>query len=119
MNVWFWDEAIAVGILVIAVVMSVACHNDPAIRESPIKTAGRRLTIVSQVLATAWVVWLTFEPGGHGMNQPAFFVFLLWGLGSIMSSLDYIGRRWGREISELVKPQVYYERRKQPRGRTQ
>lgn len=112
-----WDEVITIGITGIAALLNLACHNDHQIKESPIKTAGRRLMITAQLLAITWVIWLTVELGDSLMSRTSFFIFLLWGLGSIMSSLDHIGRRWGREISELLKPKVYYERRKHPRGR--
>jgi predicted acyltransferase len=115
MSVSMWDEILIIFLAGLATLLSVACHNDRQIWESPIKLAGRRLMIAAQVLLIVWVVWLTREFGGGSMTKPIFFIGLLWNLGSIMSSVDHIARRWGREISELMKPEVYYERRRIPR----
>ncbi len=115
MNLLFWDEIVVIALMTVAALLGIACHNDHHIKESLIKTAGRRLVIAAQLLVIVRLVWLLRELGDVMMTLPFFLVFLLWGLGSIMSSLDHIARRWGREISELTKPKIYYERRKQPR----
>lgn len=110
-----WDDLSVITMIGLALVLNVACHNDTKIVESPIKTAGRRLTMMAQTLLLLRIGQVIIEYGGSAMSKPILFVLLLWGLGSIMASLDHIARRWGREISELLKPTTRYERRKHPR----
>jgi hypothetical protein len=111
-----WEDVIVILTIGAALVLNVACHNDPKIVESTIKTAGRRLVMTVQALLLVRIGQAIVEYGGSAMSKPILFVLLLWGLGSIMSSLDHIARRWGREISELLQPAARYERRKHPRG---
>jgi hypothetical protein len=110
-----WDDAAVVAIMGTAVLLNVACHNDPAIKESLVKTAGRRLLITAQSILLFRLIQVLYEFGGSGMSKPILFVMLLWGLGSIMSSIDHITRRWGREVSDLLKPSTRYERRRHQR----
>lgn len=109
------DELLVVLIMLIALILNWAVHNDRLIRESLIMTAGRRVQMMGQLLISVRLIWLVIEMGDSSMSFPAFLTFVLWGLGSIMCNLDHIARRWGREISDLLKPSVYYERRKHPR----
>jgi len=111
-----WDDLSVIAMIGLALVMNLACHNDLKIVESDIKTAGRRLTMTAQALLLFRIAQTIVEYGGSSMSKPILFVLLLWGLGSIMSSLDHIARRWGREISEMLQPAARYERRKHPRG---
>lgn len=110
-----WDDLLVIVMTGLALILNLACHNDIKIVESEIKTAGRRLTMMAQALLLLRLVQAIWEYGGSAMSRPILFVLLLWGLGSIMSSLDHIARRWGREISELLKPSSYYDRRRRPR----
>lgn len=110
-----WDEVLIIVIMGFAFALNLACHNDRHIKESAIMAGSRRVIMVSQLLVIAWLMLAVIEYGDAWLNRSSFFVFMLWGLGSCMGSLDHIARRWGREISELLKPKVYYERRKTPR----
>lgn len=110
-----WDDLSVITVVGMAFVLSLACHNDPKIVESSIKTAGRRLTLTAQALLLFRVVQVVIEYGGSSMSKPILFVLLLWGMGSIMGSLDHIARRWGRDISKLLEPSTRYERRRHPR----
>lgn len=107
-----WDDVSVLVMMGSALVLNLACHNDPLIVESAIKTAARRLTMTAQSLLILRIGQAIVEYGGSSMSFPILFVLLLWGLGSIMSSIDHIARRWGREISELLEPSTNYERRK-------
>ncbi len=110
-----WDELVIVAIVGLALILNLACYNDRYIRESSFMAARRRLIIVAQMLLLVWLGISLVDHGDAFLNRPSFFIFMLWGLGSCMGSLDHIARRWGREISELLKPRVYYERRKHRR----
>lgn len=110
-----WDDLLVILMVGLALVLNLACHNDLKIVESKIKTAGRRLTMTAQGLLLLRIAQAIWEYGGSAMSKPILFVLLLWGLGSIMSSLDHIARRWGREISELLEPSSHYDRRRRPR----
>ena len=110
-----WDDVAVVVITAVAVLLNLACHNDRQIVESPLKTAARRLIMVGQSLLIVRVAQVVFEFGSSNMSKPILFILLLWGLGEIMSSLDYIVRRWGRDMEDLLKPRGCYERRKHSR----
>jgi hypothetical protein len=110
-----WDDLSVVTVMSLALVLSLACHNDPRIVESLIKVSGRRLTMAAQLLLIFRIVQAVVEYGSAEMSKPILFVLWLWALGSIMGSLDKIARRWGRDISELLKPSVKYDRRRHPR----
>lgn len=109
------NDWLVITVMGAAFVLSLACHNDTRIVESTIKTAGRRLTLTAQAILILRLIQVVVEYGGSQMSMPILFVMLLWGLGSIMSSTDHIAKRWGRDISELLKPSARYERRRHPR----
>lgn len=115
MNHVMWDEMVIILVMFIAFLLNLACHNDKNIRESVIATAGRRLIMVAQFIIIAWLIWMVFEAGGSVLMRVEFFALLAWSGGSSMMSVDHIAHRWGREISELLKPNTTYERRKHPR----
>jgi len=115
MNNFMWDEGIIIFVTLVAWVLNLACHNDKNIRESVIMTAGRRLIMIAQLIVIYWLTTSLIMYGDSSLTKPGFFAFLMWALGSSMMSLDHIARRWGREISELLKPHQFYERRKHPR----
>lgn len=115
MSHFMWDELIVIFVTILAFFLNLACHNDKQISESTIMTAGRRLVMVAQVILVVRLIWVLIESGDSAMSRTGFFAFLMWGMGSSMMSLDHIARRWGRELSELLKPHNFYERRKHPR----
>jgi hypothetical protein len=113
-----WDDLSVIVTIGAALILNLACHNDPMIVESVIKTAGRRLIMTAQALLVFRIGQVVIEYGGSSMSKPILFTLLLWGFGSIMSSIDHIAKRWGRDISELLKPSTNYERRNHPREST-
>jgi len=111
----YLDELMVVAVMMTALVLNLAVHNDRQIPESTVMAAGQRLQMMGQLLVAVRLCWAVIEVGDSSLELPMFFVLMLWGLGSIMCNLDHIARRWGREISDLLKPSVHYERRKHPR----
>lgn len=109
------NELLVIVVMIVAVVLNIACHNDRLIEESKVMTAGRRLIIMAQLTITIWLIWRVVEEPGIRLVVPAAITLLMWGLGSIMQAVDKIARRHGREISDLLNPATHYERRKHPR----
>lgn len=117
MKVLFWNEIVVVVLFLIAILVSLAIHNDKNIKESPIKMASRRLIIGAKVMVIIRICWFAYESDGTSSSLSLSYslIFMVWGLGSIMSNVDLFSRGWGREISELLHPKIHYERRKSPR----
>jgi len=101
-SLW-WDEALVICVLGLAILCNIAVLLDVQIRESPVMTAGRRLIIAAQALFVMRLSWRLYDSGDSNLSWMAFFAFLTWGLGSIVCSLDHITRRWQRrELSDYI-----------------